>query len=348
MVRRLMTILLSVVLPVLSLRPATAEILEKPQFSLAFGTFVIGHLPLPVAQSLNLFRAEGLEVTVQNFGAGGARALESLIGGSTDVVLGAYDHTLRMHAQGKDIRCVILLNRSPGAALAVRKDLAERIRSVRDLKGAKVGTTGPGSSSDYMLRKLAADAGLAPGDIDTVAVGPAQVAVAAIENGSVDAVFHLDPAITTLERRGLVRILVDTRKPEGIKEVFGGDYPWVCIYTTKEFIDRNPVTTQRIVNAFGHALDWINSHSAAEIADTVPAEYALGGREEFRAVVEGSKGMFPPSGHFNPADLERERELIARFDEKLRGAPIRLEDTYTNRFVDAAPTAGPATTTEKR
>ncbi len=348
MTRRLTAILFGLAFTTLCLRPAAAETVEKPEFSLAIGTFNIGFLPLPIAQSLDLFRAEGLDVTVQNFGASGAKALQSLIGGSTDVVLGAYDHTLRMHAQGKDIRCVILLNRSVGVVLAVRKDLADRLRTVRDLKGAKIGITGPGSALDYMLRKVAADAGLAPTDINMIAVGSAQSAVATIENGSVDAVFHLEPAITALERKELIRVLIDTRKPEGMRQVFGGDYPYSCVYSTREFIDRYPVTTQRLVNAFARALDWINSHSAAEITNTVPVEYILGGREEFQAIVEASKGMFPPSGHFNPTDLERARELTASFDEKFRATPIRIEDTYTNRFVDAVTATKSAEAAEKR
>src|SRR5690348_8445351 len=72
MTRRICAILCTAVLVALYLRPATAETVEKPEFSLAFGTFIIGHLPLPVALSLDLFRAEGLDLTVQNFGAGGA------------------------------------------------------------------------------------------------------------------------------------------------------------------------------------------------------------------------------------------------------------------------------------
>jgi len=348
MIRRRSAVLSAVFLTILCLQSATAETIERPQISLAIGTFNIGFLPLPIAQSLDFFHAEGLDVTVQTLNASGAKALQALIGGSTDVVLGAYDHTVQMQAQGKDIRCAILLNRSPGAVLAVRKDLSDRIRTIRDLKGAKIGITGPGSSSDYMLRKVAVDAGLALDDVNIVAVGSAQSAVAAVENGSVDAVFHLEPAITTLERKGLVRILLDTRKPEGMRKAFGSDYPWSCVYSTKEFIDWNPVTTQRLVNAFAHALDWINSHSAAEITDTVPAEYVLGGREEFQAIVEGAKGMFPPSGHFNPADLERVRDLIASFDEKVRTAPFRIENTFTNRFVDAVPATRPAAAAEKR
>src|SRR5690242_12610579 len=117
-------------LAILGTAPARAEAVEQPRFTLSIGTYYIGYLPLPVAKALDLFRAEGLDVTVQNFGASGAKALQALVGGSTDVVVGGVDHTMQMQAQDKDVRCVILLNRSPGVVLAVRSELAGRIRSI--------------------------------------------------------------------------------------------------------------------------------------------------------------------------------------------------------------------------
>src|SRR5262249_33993744 len=108
--------------------PARAQVIEHPKLTLSIGTFIISYLPLPVAEAKGFFKREGLDVTIQNFGAGGAKALQSLIGGSSDVVVGFYDHTVQMQAEGQDVRCVILLNRNPGIALAVREDLVGTIK----------------------------------------------------------------------------------------------------------------------------------------------------------------------------------------------------------------------------
>ena len=45
----------------------------------------------------------------------------------------------------------------------------------------------------------------------------------------------------------------------------------------------------------------------------------------------------PRAARFDVADLHRSRDLLARFDEKVRKATSNLERTYTNRFVDAVP-----------
>ena len=92
--------------------------------------------------------------------AGGARSLQSLVGGSVDVVTGAYEHTIRMQAKGQDIRAVIELGRFPAIVIAVRKEKAAQFKSAADLKGAKIGVTAPGSSTALLAQYAMVKAGL--------------------------------------------------------------------------------------------------------------------------------------------------------------------------------------------
>src|SRR5439155_8902726 len=68
------------------------------------------YLPLTVTERLGYFRDEGLDVEISDF-AGGARALQSLIGGSADVVTGSYDHTIQMQAKGQPVVAVVDIGR---------------------------------------------------------------------------------------------------------------------------------------------------------------------------------------------------------------------------------------------
>jgi NitT/TauT family transport system substrate-binding protein len=314
--------------------PAWAQV-EHPKLTLSIGTFIISYLPLPVADAKGFFKRHGLEVTIQNFGAGGAKALQSLIGGSSDVVVGFYDHTVQMQAEGQDVRCVILLNRNPGIALAVRADLAGAIKTAKDLAGKKIGITGPGSSTDFLLRYLLARAGLKADDVSIIGVGSGASVVAAMERKAIDAVMNYDPAITMLERKKLAQVMIDGRTLEGSAQAFGGPYPASCLYSTGAFIAKNPVTIQRLVNAFADALAYIDETPPAEIAAALPAEYGLGDAGLFTEVIGKSKPMFPQKGTFDPSDLARAKTVLSEFNAKVGGANIRLEDTYTNRFVEA-------------
>src|SRR3972149_8318008 len=73
--------------------------LEKTKVHIAVGgKAAFYYLPLTIAEQLGYFRAEGLEVTISDF-AGGSAALRAVVGGSADVVSGAYEHTISL--QGK-------------------------------------------------------------------------------------------------------------------------------------------------------------------------------------------------------------------------------------------------------
>ena len=74
------------------------------------------YLPLTVIDRLGYFKDEGLDVEISDF-AGGARALQALIGGSADVVTGAFDHTIQMQAKSQPITAVVQLGRFPGFVL---------------------------------------------------------------------------------------------------------------------------------------------------------------------------------------------------------------------------------------
>src|SRR3954454_13928985 len=85
-----------------------AQSLEKKKITLAVGgKSLLYYLPLTIAERKDYFKAEGLDVEIVDF-PGGAKAIEAMIGGSADVVSGAYEHTINMHARGQPIVGVML------------------------------------------------------------------------------------------------------------------------------------------------------------------------------------------------------------------------------------------------
>jgi NitT/TauT family transport system substrate-binding protein len=103
--------------------------LEKPRITLAVGgKTLVAYLPLTIAERLGLFEKEGLKVEINDF-QGGARALQSLVGGSADVVCGAYEHTILTRAKGQPIRAVALQNFSLGTVIGLSKEKGKTYRS---------------------------------------------------------------------------------------------------------------------------------------------------------------------------------------------------------------------------
>jgi len=316
--------------------PASAA--EPPRLTVGFGNFIVGYLPLPLAESLGFFREEGVVVEIQNFNGPGSKALQSVIGGTSDFGFGGYDHTLHMQVQGKDLECVALINRLPGLAIVARKDLSDRIRSLRDVKGATIGIPGPGTLTEFMLRQFISDAGLSStDDVSIVSVGGQESAIAALKTRRVDVEVGYDPSITLLHREGLADVILDLRTVEQTHAALGGDYPWTCLYARRATVEQNPEATQKLVNGIVRALRWIDAHSPKEITDQTRPEYQIGGRDLFIDVLTASKPMFPTDAHLTEDMMARSRKFVATFVPQIRTFPIRLEDTYTNRFVDAAP-----------
>src|SRR5262249_40262051 len=157
------------------------------------------YLPTTLAQQLGFYREEGLDVELQDF-AGGAKALQALVGGSADVVSGFYDHTIQMAAEGRELVAFVSMLRYPGMILVASPPPPE-ITKIEDLKGRIAGVTTAGSSSQMMLTSMLNRHGVAADAVSITAIGAAATAVAAMEHGKVDAAMMADPAFTVVVRR---------------------------------------------------------------------------------------------------------------------------------------------------
>jgi NitT/TauT family transport system substrate-binding protein len=293
------------------------------------------YLPLTVVERLGYFKDAGLDVEISDF-PGGARALQSLVGGSADVVAGAFDHTIQMQAKGQPIVGVTEIGQYPGFVLGVLTAKAVNYRSAADLKGLKIGITAPGSSTHFMVRYLMAQAGLKDDDAAFIGIGAGPTAVAAARRGEIDALVNVDPVISLLENDKTIRVVADTRTLEGTRHVFGGAYPAAVLYVTPAYIQNNGATVQALANAFVRGLRWIATRSAQEIADLMPAEYALGDKDNYVRSIKNSMPMFSPDGRIGGEGPEVALKVLRQFDPDVQRAFIDLAATYTDAFVEKA------------
>ena len=274
--KRLMQVVVAAVLGVALAGGALAQAPEQRKITIAVGgKNLFYYLPLTVAERKGYFKDEGLEVEIPDF-AGGAKALQALVGGSADMVSGAYEHTINMVAKKQPIKAVVLQAKYSSIVLLMPKEKAAKYRGPQDLKGLKVGVTAPGSSTNMFVNNILAKGGLKPTDISVVGVGTGTGAFAALDKGEIDALSNLDPVITQLEATGKFVPVADSRTEKGMKEIYGGDYHASVIYITEEYIRKNPNTVQAVVNAMVRADKWIAKATPQEIVDLMPAEYKAG------------------------------------------------------------------------
>ena len=309
---------------------------EKPSLTLAVGgKNLLYYLPLTVAEQLGYFKAEGLELKIVDF-AGGSQALRALIGGSADVVSGAFEHTVNMQAKGQHLRAVVLMGRAPQIVLGTNPKTMPHYKSVADLKGRKIGVTAPGSSTNVMANFVLAKAGLKPSDVSIVGVGAGAGAIAAMRSGQIDAISNLDPVITQLLRNNELKIIADTRIVAEAEKIFGGPMPAGCLYLPQGFVDKNPRTVQALVNAIVRADKWVQAAGPGDIIKAVPETYLLGDRAVYIDAFLAAKGALSADGVFPDKGPDTAFRALASIDPEIAKARLDLKAVYTNDFVKAA------------
>lgn len=293
------------------------------------------YLPVRLAQQLGYFQQEGLDVEVHSEWAG-VRGVDMLLVGSAQGVVGFYDHTIYMQAQGKAVVSVVQFAQAPGEVELVSSRLP-KVRGMADLAGQNLGVTGLGSSTQFLSRYLAMSAGLRLNQVRFVPVGTGDTFIEAMERGTIGAGMTTEPTASRLLASGKARVLVDLRTPEDTARALGGPYPASCLYMPSAWVARHRPEVQKLVNALVKALRYIQGHTAAEIAAHVPESYYGGDKAVYMKALARSKPIFIPDGRMparGPATVLR---VLTHTERSLQGKAIDLASTYTLDFVNAAP-----------
>jgi len=310
--------------------------LEKTQVHIAVGgKAAFYYLPLTIAEQLGYFKAEGLDVTISDF-AGGSTALRAVVGGSADVVSGAYEHTISLQGKKQFFQAFVLQGRLPQISMGVATAKAAIYKSPRDLKGMKIGVSAPGSSTNNLVNQMLGKEGLKPADVSIVGVGTGAGAIAAIKSGQIDAISNTDPVMTKLEQDGAVKIIADTRTFAGTNAIWGAPLPAGCLYAPIEFVKKNPNTVQALTNAIVRADKWLETATPQDILKTVPETYLLGDKALYLFSYGKIKEALSLDGSISDAGARATLKALAAFDPQIKPAEIKLDQTYTNEFVKKA------------
>lgn len=345
-----------------------------PRFALAFA-LLAGALTLPasaadvpikvrltggetlipqLAAGLGYFRQEGLEVTpvkVEDLAPNDYEMQKLLNDGRVDASLNWFQHVLFGAGNGAPVKAVMVLNDAPGVTVMVANRIKGEIRSASDFKGRRIAEGAALSTKSYLTHFMTLKAGLPAHSYTPVMVesdGRREAVIQALKEGQVDVMTFLEPMTSSILETGMVTTLYDFTNSEGMRKALGA--PWLaqCVFMAPAFIEAHPETAQRLVNALVRTMRFVNSHTAEEIAQKLPAAYfAKKDREaEIRRIRKALPTFAKDDYSFAPSTVKLVAEAVlsadfdaseeGRFRAKAKNATIRLEDLYTNRFVDRA------------
>ncbi|HEY4387330.1 MAG TPA: ABC transporter substrate-binding protein [Ktedonobacteraceae bacterium] len=294
------------------------------------------YLPNMLAKQLGYFDQQGLDVTLIDE-ASGQSSENEVLSGQVDAGSGSYNHTIELQAAGKQMESVVQLDVAPGEAEVISAKEANQIKSVSDLKGKNLGVTELGSGTQQLTTVLLHKVGIVPSQVHFLPVGAADTFIAAMQQGRIGAGMTTEPTISRLLSSGVGKLLVDLRSAQTTQNALGGSYPFISVFMKNDYVNSHKATVQKLVNAYVKTMQWIHTHTAAEIAAKMPADYYAGDKQLYVTALQNQMGIFSPDGRMPDAApqfvLTTEQETYPA----LQGHQIDLSTTYTNTFVNSVP-----------
>lgn len=312
-------------------RPALAQTGAKVRFA-GGGITIFGYMPFFVAQYQNLFAKHGIEAEIAQF-PGGSRAMQAVLGGSSDVACGFYEHTVQMAAKGAKLLAFVLQTQNSGLVLGVREALADKVKTAADLKGLKIGVSAPGSATHLFAMQAMVKAGIKGTDAAAIGVGTTQAAMSAFERGDVDALCLFDPIIADLENRKLLRVLADARAEEGTQRIYGGPYASGTLYGDAGWVAKNEDTVRRCAAAIQEAVAFLKTATPEQAIGALGAGMCGVGMDTCTSAFTRNRGAFAHDCRVSPEMAATVKRALSSFDPAIAAATIDLDATHTDRYL---------------
>ena len=322
----------ALVLPALHAQPK----IEKSKLVVAVDSkSALSYLPLTIAEQLEFFRAEGLDVQINDF-PDAASASMAVVNGTADICSGAFERVLYLQSKNQMFQAFVLQGRTPQVALGVSTRNLPGYARIEDLRGKKVGVAALDSMASVMIHLYLMRGGLNAADVSFVQVSSSVNALAALRSGQIDALCKTDPVMTMLEQKGEVKIIQDARTLKGTSDLFGGSMPSACLFAASEFVQKNPNTCQALTYAMVHSLKWLQTAGPGDIIKNVPESYLLGDRALYLASFNKIRESISPDGMMPDEGPSTAWTALGHYDTALRLAKVNVSKTYTNEFARRA------------
>jgi NitT/TauT family transport system substrate-binding protein len=293
------------------------------------------YLPYQLAQDLGFYKKYGVNVQLSTEQSGGVGAETAMVSGQVDMAGAWYVHTIDFQQKGKNVVDVVNLSGAPGEREMCSK--SSGVNSPASWSGKAVGVTDIGSGTDNLTLYLASRYHLTTKQFTRVAVGAGDTLVAGLQHNRIACAMTTQPTVTALESKGIANSAINLATASGAQQWLGGIYPSAGVLARADWVNSHKDAVQKVVNALVATMHWINTHTAAEIADHMPAAFVNNGlttKTSYINALAQDKGQFLPDGMMPPSGPN-----TALAVDKLAGnvtGQVNITPTYTNSFALAA------------
>ena len=226
----------------------------------------IFYAPQYVAIEKGYFTSEGLKLTLDT-GYGADKVMAALISGDADIGFMGAEASIYCYVEGNEDYAINFaqLTQRAGNFLVAREPMKDFKWS--DLKGKNVlgGRAGgmPEMVFEYILKQQNIDPKKEVKIDQSIDFG---LTAAAFTEGKGDFTVEFDPFATALEQEGSGYVVASLGTDSGY-------VPYTAYSAKKSFLKKNPTSIQKFTNAMQRGMEYVNSHSADEIAKVIAPQF---------------------------------------------------------------------------
>ncbi len=229
-------------------------------------THSIFYAPQYAAIALGFFADEGIEIELSN-GQGADAVMAAVLSGNIDIGFAGPEASIYVYNEGNTDYTQVFaqITQRDGSFLIGRENddnfTWDKVKGKVVLPGRKGGV--PYMTLEHVLRENGVDPAT-----DTTLDNSVQYAMmtAAFTGGTGDYVTAFEPTASMLEQQGQGYIVASVGEASG-------DIPYTAYFAKKSYIEGNSDLIQRFTNAVYRGQQWVATHTAAEIAETVADQF---------------------------------------------------------------------------
>ena len=289
--------------------------------------------PLFIAMDKGFFAEEGIEIEPQWFDAAHPIAVSTA---SSKVDVGATGITASLYnmaANGQKLGIVADKGREQkgyfsSALLVTTDNYNAGVKSLKDLKGKRIGITQKGSTFHYMLGRMLETQGMSLNDVEIVPLSKLSAVMAALESKQIDGCILNEPNITKVQKAGYGKLVVQV-----------GDvipYQTSAIFYSPDFM-KNKDAAVRFMRAYNKACNYYYE-AAVEKKDAKKLEEVVNIVAKYvKAPAEDIKAGLPyidKDGKLLVSDIATQIKWYT--DNKMISGTLDAKDVANTSFLDEA------------
>jgi len=254
----------------------TAEGLTK--LTLCEVAHSIFYAPQYCAIELGYFEEEGIDLTLYN-GSGADNVMTALISGDADIGFMGSESSIYVYAEGASDYAVNFaqLTQRAGNFLVAREEMPDF--TWEDLKGTTVLGGRKGGMPQMIFEYILKQNGIDPeNDLEIVQNIDFGLTAGAFSSGDADFTVEFEPFATSLEMEGKGYVVASLGEDSGY-------VPYTAYCVKKSYLDGNEEIIQKFTNAIQKGLDYVNTHTPAEIAEIIKPQFEETGMESLTAII---------------------------------------------------------------